>query len=118
MRAEIEIEACGGVHTLALPIGGLEEVAKVNPYPVEVWQGLTLGVWKLDELRAVLKAGCKWGRAAVTAEQIIEDVGLKAAAKMAADLMAAAFHDDSGNSDAAAKSDDKSEHSSSPAITS
>lgn len=117
MRAEIEADCCGGTHTLAMPIGGLEDVAKVNPYPVEVWQGLVLGVWKLDELRAVLKAGCKWGKASVTADQIIETEGLTRAAKIAADLMAAAFKDDSGNSNAAAEGE-TSASASSPAPTS
>lgn len=102
MRAEIEAQIGGETHKLALPIGGLEEVAKVNPYPVEVWEGLHRRIYRLDELIAVLRAGLKYGGSSLKAEAVIEGEGIARAAEIARDLMAAAFADDSGNLPAAA----------------
>lgn len=92
MAAEVQVTIGGEEHTLALPIGGIEEVAKVNPQVEEVWQALhfTLNntrVYRLDELKAVLTAGCKWGKAKVKPEQIIEELGVRPAADVAAELM-------------------------------
>jgi len=116
MKAEIEIEVEGERHTLALPIGGLEEIARVNPFLFEVAEALAhpRRPVKFDELTAVLRAGAKWGGKTITADRIVEAVGLSEAAKIALRLMAAAFADDSGNSDAAAKSETQSASSSAP----
>lgn len=114
MKAEIEVEIGGERHTLALPIGGLEEVARVNPYLFEVAQAFERGVWKFDELMAVLRAGCKHGGAKITPDKIVESFGLSEASKIALRLMAAAFADDSGNSDAAARSEAPSASGSAP----
>ena len=97
MRAEIVVELDGKTHKLAMPIGALEDVAKVNPYPVEVAISLAAGKYRLDELQAVLRAGCTWGNAETDATRIIEGEGLKTAARIASDLMKAAFKDDGGN---------------------
>lgn len=102
MRAEIEVEVGGERHTLALPIAGLEDVSKVNPYLTEVYGSLAMKVWKLDELRAVLRAGLKYGKSSLSADALIESEGLDKSRMIALDLMKAAFRDDSGNSNAAA----------------
>ncbi|MEO1602253.1 MAG: hypothetical protein AAFU49_17655 [Pseudomonadota bacterium] len=85
-----------------MPIGGLEDVAKVNPYPEELMVALQIGKYRLDEVKAVLEAGCVWGKAEVTAGEPIEGLGIKRAAEEALKLWALAHEDHSGNSDAAA----------------
>lgn len=94
MKPEIEVKIGGDTHKLSLPFGGLEQIAEVNPVLVEVWQALQIGVYSLDELRVVLAAGLKWGGSDLSAEDAIEQLGVKPAAKVAADLMAATMRDD------------------------
>lgn len=84
----------GKAVTLSLPIAGLEEVAKVNPYPEELWNAFRLRQYRLDELMAVLRAGLKWGGSDMTAEDVVDRVGLRQAAEFAAAVMSAAVRDD------------------------
>jgi len=99
--------------TLSMPIAGLEEVGKVNPYPEELWnafRGLpqlladgTIKVvrqYRVDELKAVLAAALKWGGNSMTAEELIDAIGVTPAADLAEQVMAAALR-----SDAAKKAD-------------
>lgn len=93
MPAEVDVTIKGETYTLALPIGGIEEVAKINQQIEEVWQVLSFTVnrvrlYRFDELKAVLKAGCKWGGVkSVGPGEIIEDLGVRGAANVAAELL-------------------------------
>jgi len=103
MKAEIEIRAGGAKHTLALPLGALEDIAKVNPVIEQLWQAFTLSVYQVDELVAVLAAGLKYGGSELTVEELIDEVGVKQAAAFAADALAAAIRDDAPKKAPAAK---------------
>lgn len=101
MRAEVEIEVEGKAIRLAMPIGGLEMVAIVNPALEEVRDSLMAAgpmgwrVWRLDELKAVLSAGLRYGAAeGFTAGSLIETLGVTPARDLALRLLNLAFSDD------------------------
>lgn len=103
MLAEREIEVQGERLRLVLRFGGLERVAKVNPYLEEVATALRARVWKMDELTAVLDAGLAGGEAqGWTAARLVEALGVGPARDLAAELMRLAWADDAGNSPGAA----------------
>lgn len=99
MHARMTAVVGGRDVSFAMPIGALEEVAEVNPRLGELRGVLVAGVWELRELKAVLAAGLKWGGSDATVSEVIEAEGLAGAARIAADLMGAAFRDTSGNSE-------------------
>lgn len=105
MKAEITVEIKGRKRRLAMPIGACAEVAKVNKYPVELYEALCLGKGSQQEIVAVLDAGAKHGDDGDGGEAIAAAVGWIKAAQIARDLWSAACLDDSGNSDAAGKSE-------------
>jgi len=95
MRAELMVEISGAEHRLALPLGGIEDIAKVNQAVGEVAQALQLGIWRMDELRAVWTAGIKYGGSSLKFEDAYEALGLKGCGEIARDLVLKAFEDDS-----------------------
>lgn len=78
---------CGGSHELKLPIGGLDEIARVEPKIYRLAQRLVSGDWELRELRAILAAGLKWGKSTLEADEVIEKEGLTRATETALALM-------------------------------
>lgn len=113
MRAEVTVTELGASHTLAMPLAALEEVEPVNPYPVELSQAFEHGVYKTSELRAVLAAALKHGKAKIGAAELIDGVGIKRAAEIARDVMLAAFKDDApGNVESPAEPENDSGSSS------
>ena len=109
MHPEITVDVDGRKVRLSMPLGGLEQVAKVNPAIAEVAIGLAASSWRLDELIAVLQAGLDHGDKSMTAQELIAALKLHGSVKAAIDLMTAAFGAP-GNADAAA--DTKSEENS------
>jgi hypothetical protein len=105
MRPQIEVEVGGAKQLLSLPIGGLEEIAKVNPQIEELWQALGTTLYRLDELQAVLGAALKWGGSRLTAGDVIETAGVKRARLMARDVLGAAIRDDDRGNAAAPEPD-------------
>lgn len=109
MKAEVTVEAGGDVIRLALPIGGLEQIAEKFPIMEELLRALSQPVdgvryYRFDEVRTVLAAGLKWGEAKMTAGALIEEIGVGPAASLAAKLLAAALRVDlPGKSPAAMK---------------
>lgn len=78
---------CGGSHELKLPIGGLDEVARVEPKLYRLAQRFVAGDWELAEIRAVVGAGLKWGKSQLTADEVIEKEGLARAVEVSLGLM-------------------------------
>ena len=96
MRAEMTVDIGGAECRLALPLGGIEDIAKVNQAVGEVAQALQLGIWQLAELKAVWTAGLKYGGGgSVTFDDAYEALGLKGCGEVARDLLMKAFEDDS-----------------------
>lgn len=92
MRGQLTVEVGGEEHQLALPIGALEEIAQINPRLEEVYMALKVDVggarvYHWQELVAVLKAGVKWGKAKTSHGAIIEALGVRPAADLAARLL-------------------------------
>lgn len=99
MRAEIVEKIGGEDRRLALPIGALEDIARVNPAIGEILAALEvednpLIVARFDEIKAVLDAAVLWGDEGTSFQEIYEERGLAGAADLARRLLAAAFRDD------------------------
>lgn len=90
-KAELTVEACGGKHKLAFPIGALEEIAEVNDQFEEMARGFAQGLWRLSEVRTILDAGLRCGGAKITAADFIEDQGLKEAVRVSYRALVCAF---------------------------
>ena len=95
MRAEMTVDIGGAECRLALPLGGIEDIAKVNQAVGEVAQALQLGIWRMEELKAVWTAGIKYGGSGLKFEDAYESLGLKGCGDIARDLLMKAFEDDS-----------------------
>ncbi len=84
MRAQLEAQLCGFKHTLALPMGALEDVAeKVDEHVYELAARMANGRWKLSEVVGVLNNALVAGGSDITAEDVIHDDGLIRAAEVA-----------------------------------
>ena len=105
MRAELSVDIGGAECRLALPLGGIEDIAKINPAVGEVAQALQLGIWQLAELKAVWTAGLKYGGGSVTFDDAYESLGLKGCGEVARDLLMKAFDDDSPKKNSAKKAE-------------
>jgi len=96
MTPEITIEVEGEEITLSLPIGAWAEISKVNPYPEELWNSFVQRMHRLDELQVVIAEALKWGaeKPSMTADQLINAVGLSRAADYAEQVIGASMQDD------------------------
>lgn len=103
MTAEVEIEMEGRTVRLSMTIGALERVAKVNPVIGEVYGALAGGIWRLEEMRAVLDAGLVEAGETVKSADIIASLGLRKSADLARRALAEAFGDHPGNEKSAAE---------------
>lgn len=84
MRAEIEVDLCGGKHSLALPLGALEDIAeKIEPQVYVLAARFAASEWKLTEVQGVLDTALKAGGAEINAEDVIHKDGLIRAAEVA-----------------------------------
>ncbi len=84
MRAQIEVDLCGAKHSLALPMGALEDIAeKIEPQVYMLASRMASGTWKLAEVHGVLDTALKAGGADITAEDVIHDDGIMRAAEVA-----------------------------------
>ena len=103
MRAELSVDIGGAAYRLALPLGGIEDIAKVNPAVGEVAQALQLGIWRMDELKAVWTAGIKYGGSDLKFDDAYEALGLTGCGNVASNLLLKAFEDDSPKKNSKAK---------------
>jgi len=103
MTAEVTAEMEGREVRLSMTIGALERVAKVNPVLGEVYGALAGGVWKLEELRAVLDAGLAEAGEDAKSGDVIAALGLRKSADLARRALAEAFGDHPGNASSAAE---------------
>lgn len=105
MTAEVTTEIEGRPVRLSMTIGALERIAKVNPVLAEVYGALAGGVWRLEEMRAVLDAGLSEAGETATSAELIAALGLRKSADLARRALAEAFGDHPGNASSVAKED-------------
>lgn len=86
----VKVEGLGDVR-LRLPLGGLEDIAEVNPQLAEMAIGLTQGLWNLDEVKAVLGAGLKWAESEHTVADLFGAMPLRDCVITAGRLLNVAF---------------------------
>ena len=91
MPAEIEIKACGGRFTLAMPIGFIDDVARHEPELQQIIVRLSTGHWTPRDLRVVIDTAAKWGKAKITADEIMVTEGITRAIEIALDVMLRTF---------------------------
>lgn len=89
--AEVKTYLDGVQVTLKMPIGALEDVAKVNPELGNVLLGLGVNSHRLEEVRAIVDAGFKWGGVSGGFAEYFAEHGYGASIKLASDLMVAAW---------------------------
>lgn len=88
MRAQIEVDLCGGKHSLALPLGALEDIAeRVEPQVFHLTARMASGAWKLAEVKDVLDTALKAGGADITAEDVIHQDGIMRAAEACYEIL-------------------------------
>ena len=88
MRAELSLRLCGGEHSLALPMGALEDIAeKIEPEVYMLMSRLATGKWKLSEVCGVLDTALKAGGSDITAEDIVHKEGLMRGAEVAFEIL-------------------------------
>lgn len=99
----MRVNLMGGEFDLALPIGALEDIARVQPKLEQLYLRVASGDWTLQELRAVMEAALKWSDApGVTFAGLVEYEGLARIRIVAVQLFEAAWlsHEDRKKLDA------------------
>lgn len=91
MRPEIEIEVGGKTVRLAIPLGAVEEVAKLNPNLGEIANELQSGKLPWPMVRKIVETGLKWGDKETTIDAVYAEHGVVGMTLIAADLLIAAW---------------------------
>lgn len=98
MKSEVRLTLAGEERLLACPLGAIEEIARVEPKLRQALDDLANGTWSFRLVRVVLSVTLRAGHEAegrsgdpLTADQVIEEDGLAAAAIAARLALGTAF---------------------------
>lgn len=88
----MDVNILGGRHDLRLPLGALEEIARVEPRPALLLRRFGMGEWSLQELRAIWDAAIKWSPApSLDFETLYEREKMSRLVAVAGELLLDAF---------------------------